>query len=250
MNTVDTPHRVHRIALLSTSDTDLLSARASLAAYRLGQPGAPTHRGRSRRRRSSGAAGARLLGGGRRGTRHAAGDRSAADRARRRTRAERRTDGVFDGPDRACRASTLVPRRRRAGQSRAAACFFVRHRAAHRSRIRRAGGDSRVGIRRAAQRRGHRQPRSDRRAVLPGPRGQRQLRFRACACRRDRCHRQRGRRPDLRVLAAQRARRTVRRAGRVWMPSWSACWRPAGRRRPRPVRAKTTRRGTSNASPQ
>ena len=28
----------HRIALLSTSDTDLLSARASLAAYNLGNP--------------------------------------------------------------------------------------------------------------------------------------------------------------------------------------------------------------------
>ena len=38
MNTVDAPQRVHRIALLSTSDTDLLSARASLAAYRLGNP--------------------------------------------------------------------------------------------------------------------------------------------------------------------------------------------------------------------
>jgi cobaltochelatase CobN len=36
VNTVDT--LVHRIALLSTSDTDLLSARASLAAYRLANP--------------------------------------------------------------------------------------------------------------------------------------------------------------------------------------------------------------------
>ena len=38
MNTDDAPQRVHRIALLSTSDTDLLSARASLAAYNLGNP--------------------------------------------------------------------------------------------------------------------------------------------------------------------------------------------------------------------
>ena len=38
MNTDDAPQRVHRIALLSTSDTDLLSARASLAAYKLGNP--------------------------------------------------------------------------------------------------------------------------------------------------------------------------------------------------------------------
>lgn len=38
MSTNDAPQRVHRIALLSTSDTDLLSARASLAAYNLGNP--------------------------------------------------------------------------------------------------------------------------------------------------------------------------------------------------------------------
>jgi cobaltochelatase CobN len=38
VNTDDAPQRVHRIALLSTSDTDLLSARASLAAYKLGNP--------------------------------------------------------------------------------------------------------------------------------------------------------------------------------------------------------------------
>ena len=38
MNTDDAPQRIHRIALLSTSDTDLLSARASLAAYKLGNP--------------------------------------------------------------------------------------------------------------------------------------------------------------------------------------------------------------------
>jgi len=38
VNTAEAPRRVHRIALLSTSDTDLLSARASLAAYNLGNP--------------------------------------------------------------------------------------------------------------------------------------------------------------------------------------------------------------------
>jgi cobaltochelatase CobN len=38
VSTENAPQRVHRIALLSTSDTDLLSARASLAAYNLGNP--------------------------------------------------------------------------------------------------------------------------------------------------------------------------------------------------------------------
>jgi cobaltochelatase CobN len=38
VSTENAPQRVHRIALLSTSDTDLLSARASFAAYNLGNP--------------------------------------------------------------------------------------------------------------------------------------------------------------------------------------------------------------------
>ena len=241
-------------ALLSTSDTDLLSARASGAGWRLGNParlgaeGIAGPGGRRRRSSSSGSSAVRrqyeemlapLLAGPR-----------AGRRARRRAGARRRADGAVDGADGRGHRGARLPRAGRPGEPGPAAPLPVRHRAAHRRGLRAARGRPEWGVldapRRAATRGRGRRP------LLPGAPPGREHRLRRGALpTRSRtpagsalpvfCASLRRPRPELLDDAAHRA-----------TPWWSPCSPPAapagdraGRRRRRGVgRRRSSRRWT------
>ena len=107
-----------RIALLSTSDTDLLQRAGVRRRLRPGQPVATRppvdgrgDRGLRPRRRPA----ARLAAGPLLRLRPDPRDRHAGGRARRRAAAERRADGAVDGADRRRGRGAPLPRRGRSG---------------------------------------------------------------------------------------------------------------------------------------
>ena len=225
-----------RIALLSTSDTDLLSARSCGAEYAMANPSRldlDTLPGlldqRRPRRRAAARLGAVVAGRLRRRARL----RPPGRRARRRADAGRGADEPLHRPGRHRGRGAPVPRRGRPGQPREPARLPLRHRPADRRGLRPARHPAGLGLgratgewrkperewRRMARHAVSEQPecatrgtRAGRRPVLPGARGERQQRFRARAGRRDRRNRCGRRRPDLQLVAAVGAGRPLRRA--------------------------------------
>ena len=235
------------IALLSTSDTDLLSARASGAGYRLGNPArlsaerrSRLHRRRGRRRRAHPR---RAPGLGRRARRRA-GLRRARRRARRRAGAGRRAHGAVDGVDRDRRRGARVPGARRPGEPAAARPVPVGRGHADRRGVRTPRADARLGTARSVGGPGARgrarAPAGGRHLVLPRPsrRGEHRLRARA---RRRGGGGGRAAAPGVLLVAADRRARADRHAARGGRDRRD---RPR-RRRPRPGdgRRRRLRRG-------
>ncbi len=136
------------VLLLSTSDTDLITARASGAHYRWANPsrlvageldgpaGRGRCRGRAHPRRVPVLAGRHRRRGRRRG---------AGRRGQRRAGARRRADAPLHHPAGRGPAGTRVPRPGRRGQPAPAARVPVRHAADDRFRVRPAGGHADLG---------------------------------------------------------------------------------------------------------
>ena len=143
------PHdRRASILLLSTSDTDLLAARASRAGYRLANPARLPLEDLPALVDGVDLVVVRLLGGEqawREGLELLPPPAAAPGRARRRAGARRRPDGAVDGPRRHRRPGPPVPGLRRPGQPGRAGRLPGRHGPASRHRLRRPPGRPRPG---------------------------------------------------------------------------------------------------------
>lgn len=201
------------ILLLSTSDTDLLSARASEGPvrYRLGNPARLAAEELPALLEGTELVVVRLLGGRRawqEGLDALLMRPPPGDRADRRTGPRRPADGAVHRPGRHRRRGARLPGPRRRGQPRRARRLPLRHRAAHRPRLRAAR--LRPGLGPAGAHRPHHRGPDRRGALLPRPPHERQHRLRGDPLPRDRGPG----RPGPRLLLRLAARRRAGAAGR------------------------------------
>ena len=238
------------ILLLSTSDTDLLSARASGAGYRLGNPARLAVD--DLRPCSTGVdlVVVRLLGGRRAwedGLDALLAGPAPGRRARWGAGARRRADGAVHRAGWRGRRGARLPRARRPRQPARAGQLPVRHRAAHRQRVRAARADPGVGPA-GAHRRGAPRARSSRVLYYRAHHMAGNTAFVEALCDGDRGRGRAGAAGVLRV-AAHRARRADRAAGHGGRARGH---RARGRRHHagRRGRRAATTRGTSARSPR